>query len=159
MSEFVDNPTTRRVMNLASGVAFAGLGLFLIVASQQFEDAGRSTPMFIGYGLMALAVLLIVTEIAKSELLPMPESEGGSGRRRLVFVALMAVWILTLPYLGFLFGCSVMFILVAMAVPRSTPWTLRSIAMHALSGIITTIGFWFALTHLLSVPLPVPSIF
>ena len=146
-------------MNLASGAAFAGLGLFLIIASQQFEDAGRSTPVFIGCGLMALAVLLIVTEIAKSEFLPIPESDGGSGRRRLVFVVLMAVWILTLPYLGFLFGCSLMFILVAMAVPRSKPWTIRSIALHALSGIITTIGFWFALTYLLSVPLPVPSIF
>ena len=159
MSEPAENPAARRFMNIASGIAFAGLGLFLVISSQQFEDAGRSTPMFIGYGLMALAVIQIATEMIRSDLLPIPEAEGGSGRRRLLFVVLMAVWIFALPYLGFLLSCSVMFIIVALAVPRATRWTPKNIFGHAIAGILTTLGFWFALTYLLRVPLPAPAIF
>jgi len=159
MPEMQANMTTRRIKNLASGAVFAALGLFIVIASQQFEDAGRSTPTFIGYGLIALSLLLIVTEIVRSDLLPIPESDDGSKKQRFLFVVLMGLWILALPYFGFLLSCSVMFIFIALAVPRVDRWTVKGIVLHALSGVMTSATLWFALTQLLNIPLPEASLF
>lgn len=159
MSESMVAHRTRRLMNLAAGAAFGGLGLFLVVAARQFEDAGRSTPTFIGYGLVVLSIVLVVVELVRSDWLPVPDAEEGSGRRRLVFVILMLLWILVLPYLGFIVAGSLMFAIIAAAVPRSTPWTGRSLALHAVAGILTTVGFWLVLTKLLIVPLPTSTLF
>ena len=49
MSEAADN--VKESVLATSLVAFVlPLGIFLLVASQEFEDAGRSTPLFIGIG-------------------------------------------------------------------------------------------------------------
>ena len=159
MSEAADNVKESHLSNIIGGLCFAALGIFLLVASQEFEDAGRSTPLFIGIGTVVLAVILVLSQFLKRSGTCHSRPAVGSLRRRLLFVFLTAIWVFLLPYLGFLISGIVMFVLVAVAVPKHSPWTIKGIGLHAAAGAVTTSAFWIVLTHLLSVPLPELSLF
>ena len=49
-----------RLLNLTASLAFVLFGIFMIMGSQRFEDTGRATPMFIGCGIISLAVVLLL---------------------------------------------------------------------------------------------------
>ena len=145
-----------RLLNLTASLAFILFGIFMIVGSQRFEDAGRATPAFIGCGIIFFAVILLLIELFRAEMIPTPKKIEGSLPRRGVFVGLMALWVMSLPYLGFILASSVAFILISVAVPENTNTKRKPFGLSALAGIATTIGFWLVLTNFLNVPLPEP---
>ncbi|MBO43682.1 MAG: hypothetical protein CMM28_08155 [Rhodospirillaceae bacterium] len=148
-----------RLLNLTASLAFVLFGIFMIMGSQRFEDTGRATPMFIGCGIISLAVVLLLIELVRAEMIPAPKKIEGSLPRRGIFVGLMALWVMSLPYLGFVLASSVAFILISAAVPKNTTARRKLSGVSALAGIATTIGFWLVLTNFLNVPLPEPVFF
>ncbi len=159
MSEKIIAVTSDKVTNMGASLVFSGLGLYLIIASQEFEDAGRSTPIFIGVGLIVLSVLLVLSSrFTKNPSRPAHAAKGSQWRRSL-FVLLMGAWILFIPYFGFLVSGAIMFALVAASVPKAKRWSRTGLGLHAVAGAITTFCFWFLLTHLLNTPLPKPILF
>ena len=158
---FRDRPTMKktRVLNFTGGLAFVSFGTFMISAAQSFEDAGRVTPMFIGYGIIAPSILLLIVELFKSELIPATNKIEGSLARRGLFVTLMTLWVISLPYLGFVLAGCMAFGLISAAVPSKTDRVLTRFGVKIFAGIITTVGFWLVLTKFLRVPLPEAVIF
>ena len=148
-----------RAKNLLGSLAFGMLGSFMFYASQDFESAGRVTPAFIGCGLMVLSVLLVLVEFCKPELLPPPTAITGSLVRRGLFIALMAIWVVALPYLGFLVAGCLAFAIISAAGPKNSYKTSADIALYTVAGVLTTIGFWVVLTAFLKVPLPEATFF
>jgi putative tricarboxylic transport membrane protein len=148
-----------RLANLAGSAAFAALGLYIIMAAQQFEDAGRTTPVFIGLGMIFLALLLLGIEILFRETIPKIDKIEGSLSRRVAFVCIMLIWILFLPYLGFVVSSILAFALISAVVPRNYKWSFVPFSYHAVAGVAAVFVFWTILTTLLNVPLPSPQIF
>ena len=148
-----------RAKNILGSLTFGMLGSFVFYASQDFESAGRVTPAFIGCGLMVLSVLLVLVEFCKPELLPPPTAITGSLVRRSLFIALMAIWVVALPYLGFLVAGCLAFAIISAAVPKNSNKTSASVALNTVAGVLTTIGFWVVLTAFLKVPLPEATFF
>ncbi len=148
-----------RLLNITGSLSFIALGMYIILAAQRFEEIGKVTPVFIGTGIIFLAVLLLVAEFLSPNSLPKIEKIKGSLPRRIVFVGLMVVWVSLLPYLGFLISSILAFILISAAVPRKEKWSLSPFYFHAAAGVVTTVGFWLVLTTLLDVPLPELRIF
>ena len=148
-----------RAKNILGSLTFGVLGSFMFYASQDFESAGRVTPAFIGCGLMVLSVLLVLVEFCKPELLPPPTAITGSLVRRSLFIALMAIWVVALPYLGFLVAGCLAFAIISAAVPKNSNKTSASVALNTVAGVLTTIGFWVVLTAFLKVPLPEATFF
>ncbi len=159
MPETPTSAIAPRTTNVIAGLVFAAFGVFLLIASQEFEDSGRSTPMFIGAGIVLLAAILVVSDFLKPAAADHGAADGGSQKRRLIFVVLMAAWVLLLPYLGFLVSGFIMFAIVAAAVPKHSRWTAKGLGLHAAAGVVTTAAFWVVLTQLLNVPLPEPTLF
>ncbi len=148
-----------RLLNITGSLSFIALGMYIILAAQRFEEIGKVTPVFIGTGIIFLAVLLLVAEFLSPNSLPKIEKIEGSLPRRIIFVGLMVVWVSLLPYLGFLISSILAFILISAAVPRKEKWSLSPFYFHAAAGVVTTVGFWLVLTTLLDVPLPELRIF
>lgn len=148
-----------RAKNILGSLTFGMLGGFMFYASQDFESAGRVTPLFIGCGLMVLSVLLALVEFYKSDLLPPPSAITGSLVRRGLFIALMATWVVALPYLGFVVAGCLAFAVISAAVPKNSNKTSAYVALNTVAGVLTTIGFWVVLTAFLKVPLPEATFF
>ena len=148
-----------RAKNILGSLTFGMLGSFVFYASQDFESAGRVTPAFIGCGLMVLSVLLVLVEFCKPELLPPPTAITGSLVRRSLFIALMAIWVVALPYLGFLVAGCLAFAIISAAVPKNSNKTSAYVALNTVAGVLTTIGFWVVLKAFLKVPLPEATFF
>ena len=153
------NGNNNRARNILGSLTFGMLGIFMFYASQDFESAGRVTPAFIGCGLMVLSVLLVLVEFCKSDLLPPPTAITGSLVRRSLFIALMVIWVVALPYLGFVVAGCLAFAIISAAVPKNSHKTSASVAINTVAGIVTTIGFWVVLTVFLKVPLPEATFF
>ena len=148
-----------RVKNILGSVTFGMLGSFMCYASQDFESAGRVTPAFIGSGLIALSILLVLVELCKRELLPPPTAITGSLIRRSLFIGFMAIWVVALPYLGFVVAGCLAFAIISAAVPKNSNKTSAYVALNTAAGVLTTIGFWVVLTAFLKVPLPEATFF
>lgn len=148
-----------RAKNILGSLTFGMLGSLMLYASQDFESAGRVTPAFIGCGLMVLSVLLVLVEFCKPEFIPPPTAITGSLVRRSLFIALMAIWVVALPYLGFLVAGCLAFAIISAAVPKNSNKTSAYVALNTVAGVLTTIGFWVVLTAFLKVPLPEATFF
>ena len=153
------NIAGKRAKNILGSLTFGMLGTFMFYAAQDFESAGRVTPAFIGCGLLFLSVLLIIIEISKSELIPPPTAITGSLVRRSLFIALMVIWVVALPYLGFVVAGCLAFAIISAAVPKNSNKTSAYVALNTAAGVLTTIGFWVVLTAFLKVPLPEATFF
>ena len=106
-----------------------------------------------------MSVLLIIVEFSKSELLPPPTAITGSLVRRSLFIALMVIWVVALPYLGFVVAGCLAFAIISAAVPKNSNKTSTNFALNTVAGVLTTIGFWVVLTAFLKVPLPEATFF
>ena len=113
-----------RLLNLTGSMSFIALGIYIILAAQKFEELGKVTPVFIGTGVIFLAILLLVAEFLVPNSIPKTDKIEGSLPRRIIFVGLMVVWVSLLQYLGFLISSILAFILISAAVPRKEKWSL-----------------------------------
>ncbi|MFY0609915.1 MAG: tripartite tricarboxylate transporter TctB family protein [Hyphomicrobiaceae bacterium] len=147
-------PSSGDWSNTIAGAFFACLGAYVLQEAQNFEDVGATMPIFVGIGLIVLSAILILANYFRSGLIAKVEPSQGSMRQRAILIVLVSVWVLVLPYAGFLLSSIIAFGLIAASVPKAERWTPVSIAGHAIGCISVTMAFWYVLTVFLNVPLP-----
>ena len=148
------NSTLVDKKNVVSGVVVFAAGVYVVWEAQKFEGTGASMPLFVGCGLITLAVLLIATAFVKPALLGSGKNKTGAMWPRLFLTAIMIAWVISLPIVGFLISSSIAFSLIALTVPKSEQQNFRFFIVHSLGGILVTFFFWYCLTVFLNVPLP-----
>lgn len=155
MSDDVERKPVGSVMsNIVSGVLVLAAGVYISFEAQKFEGAGATMPLFVGYGLIVLSILLIAAALLKPVLLGAPKKTKGDFKPRLILAGIMTVWVILLPITGFLLTSIVAFALISMAVPKSARWSVQTAIIHVVGGIVVTFLFWYCMTRFLHVPLP-----
>ena len=153
------NLVSSRAKTILGGLSFGSFGTFMIYAAFEFESAGRVTPMFIGWGLLCLSISLMLIELCKSSLIPPPPQITGSLFRRALFIGLMILWVIALPYVGFVLAGCIAFAAISAAVPKNHKAMPYQFLINTLAGVLTTVVFWLVLTSFLKVPLPEGIVF
>jgi putative tricarboxylic transport membrane protein len=100
-------------------------------------------------GLVLLAFGLLRRPVGRGT-----EVEEGLPVRGLVLaVALLTAWVAALPYLGYLVGGVVFFILMAVLMRTERP-TLRGVLLDAVVAVVVVTAFYLIFTEVLYVRLP-----
>tara|TARA_B100000989_G_scaffold241532_1_gene188407 strand:- start:3562 stop:4023 length:462 start_codon:yes stop_codon:yes gene_type:complete len=140
--------------NLLTHVIIAFVGLAMILLSRKFEQAGSITPTFIGGGMILLSFLSIGLAEKKFVAAFDARKNNKSAYKSIYFVVLIASWVLSLPYLGFLCSGFLFFTFISLLVPRVNKISWKTCLVAFFSGAITTSIFWALLTQILQIPLP-----
>lgn len=132
-------------------VAFAAV--FWSQRSYTTEYGGTfADPVIIVLG--ALGLVLLVLGLLHRPVGRGTEVEEGLPVRGLVLaVALLTAWVATLPYLGYLVGGIVFFILMAVLMRPGRP-TLRGVLLDAVVAVVVVTAFYLIFTEVLYVRLP-----
>lgn len=143
-----------RLINSMAGLIFCVLGMLVIFESQRFESSGSVTPILVGIVLIVLSLVLIVISFVAPQQLPLIKQPEGSLKRRSVGAFVIVVWVMLLPFLGFLLTSTVAFFAISMTVPVQHPRSLFTCCLHAVIGALIVTFFWFFLTRYLGIALP-----
>lgn len=146
------NLGSERLRSILGALLFAGIGIFVLGEAQTFSRRGAMLPFVVGYGMVGLSALAIVTALAKPD--RNADRNDGSLPRRWLFIAALALWVALIPLLGFLLASALGFAAVSLIVPRETPWTLRSALAHVVAGALAALAVYALFAEYLSVPLP-----
>lgn len=139
------------------GTVVAILGLTLSAAcwldTKTMMDADsfifpRAIILFMG----GLCLLLLLRNMFFLGIRQPPPLEG-SPRRMVLLVAIMLITGLLVTVLGFL-PATLLAFLSLMAVSQWDKWTLRTLAIYSLVGLVIVTGFYLSFKYLLGVPLP-----
>ncbi|MEM8838650.1 MAG: tripartite tricarboxylate transporter TctB family protein [Pseudomonadota bacterium] len=145
--------------NVGSGAVMMLFGTYVVFEAQKFDGVGASMPLFVGFGLIAFSALLIVVSVVKASLVGAIAPPTGSMKPRLALTVLMALWVLALPYAGFILSSIVAFGLITAIVPRHESWSVKGLLSHFVGGVAVILAFWYVLTAHLNVPLPAGQLF
>lgn len=145
---------TRDPGNLAGGIAFVALGGWLLQGAEGFSPLGAIFPRVVGIAMVALALLLLVLELLGRSPAAMEEPAGGSMRRRLALIVVMAAWALAMPVVGFIASGVSAFAAITLLVPVEGRRTGTRILRDVGVGVAIVVGFHLLLTRGLDVPLP-----
>jgi putative tricarboxylic transport membrane protein len=102
----------------------------------------------------ALGLVLLVFGLLRRPVGRGTEVEEGLPVRGLVLaVALLTAWVAALPYLGYLVGGIVFFVLMAVLMRSERP-TLRGILLDVVVAVVVVTAFYLIFTEVLYVRLP-----
>ena len=146
------------IIHIAMHLGFCLFGMSMVYLSQNFEQTGSITPVFIGFCIIALTLVSLLSVVLNSAKTFQMKSTGGSIWRSLAFIILVTLWITLLPYLGFIFSGCLFFTLISFAVPTDKSKVTKQFMAVSVGGYITTFAFWVVLTKLLHIPLPEATI-
>ena len=141
-------------INVAVAVlTVAVAALFWSQRSYTTEYGGTfADPVIIVLGVLGLVLLafgLLRRPVGRGT-----EVEEGLPVRGLVLaVALLTAWVATLPYLGYLVGGIVFFILMAVLMRTGRP-TLRGVLLDVVVAVVVVTAFYLIFTEVLYVRLP-----
>lgn len=141
-------------INIAAAVlTVAVAALFWSQRSYTTEYGGTfADPVIIVLGVLGLVLLafgLLRRPVGRGT-----EVEEGLPVRGLVLaVALLTAWVATLPYLGYLVGGIVFFVLMAVLMRTERP-TLRGVLLDAVVAVVVVTTFYLIFTEVLYVRLP-----
>jgi putative tricarboxylic transport membrane protein len=141
-------------INIAVAVlTVAVAALFWSQRSYTTEYGGTfADPVIIVLG--ALGLVLLVFGLLRRPVGRGTEVEEGLPVRGLVLaVALLTAWVATLPYLGYLVGGIVFFILMAVLMRTERP-TPRGIVLDVVVAVVVVTAFYLIFTEVLYVRLP-----
>ncbi|HVL73682.1 MAG TPA: tripartite tricarboxylate transporter permease, partial [Beijerinckiaceae bacterium] len=149
-------PVTRSVASRdLGGVAIAGLfillGLWMEWESVGMSALGSVFPRTIATAMIVCAIALIVRQLLRPRVREVPVGE--STPRRVALIAVMAVWVLLLPIVGF-FATSFAAFLILLAVANYDGWTPRRTLGYGLTAIGVIALFYVIFVRLLLVPAP-----
>lgn len=141
-------------INIAVAVlTVAVAALFWSQRSYTTEYGGTfADPVILVLGALGLVLLAF-------GLLRRPVGRGTEVEERLpvrglvLAVALLTAWVATLPYLGYLVGGIVFFILMAVLMRTERP-TLRGVLLDAVVAVVVVTAFYLIFTEVLYVRLP-----
>jgi len=148
-------PATRDdKINLAVAVlTVAVAALFWSQRSYTTEYGGTfADPVILVLGVLGLVLLVLA-------LLRRPTGHGTEEEERLpvrglvLAVALLTAWVAALPYLGYLVGGVIFFILMAVLMRTERP-TLRGILLDVVVAVVVVTAFYLIFTEVLYVRLP-----
>ncbi|OZM79623.1 tripartite tricarboxylate transporter TctB family protein [Pseudonocardia sp. MH-G8] len=141
-------------INVAVAVlTVAVAALFWSQRSYTTEYGGTfADPVILALG--ALGLVLLAFGLLRRPVGRGTEVEEGLPVRGLVLaVALLTAWVATLPYLGYLVGGIVFFILMAVLMRTERP-TLRGALLDAVVAVVVVTAFYLIFTEVLYVRLP-----
>jgi putative tricarboxylic transport membrane protein len=141
-------------INIAVAVlTVAVAALFWSQRSYTTEYGGTfADPVIIVLG--ALGLVLLAFGLLRRPVGRGTEVEDGLPVRGLVLaVALLTAWVAALPYLGYLVGGIVFFILMAVLMRTERP-TLRGVLLDAVVAVVVVTAFYLIFTEVLYVRLP-----
>lgn len=142
---------------LLFAAGFIGLALVALWQSRDMTTLGAVFPRTFAVAMLVLAVAYIVRQWLRPGSAG-SDPPGGSLLRRTLLVAVLAGWILALPWLGFIVTSLVSFVLLSL-VAAFEPWNWRRTLIHLAVAGITVAGFYYLFARLLLVPLPEARLF
>lgn len=142
--------------DLVAGISVAALGLYVTVKSSRLEYVSEYgpgpgfLPLWLGIGLLALAVYLAVSNLVRpaAEAGRRPESWMTLGRVLCGWLALMLA-IFLLPWIGFSFSLAFLTVFLIAVLERRSPWTAVGV------GFGLAFGFYVIFVFALGLSLPV----
>ena len=148
-------PATRDdKINLAVAVlTVAVAALFWSQRSYTTEYGGTfADPVILVLGVLGL-VLLVLALLRRPTGHGTEEEEWLPVRGLVLAVALLTAWVAALPYLGYLVGGVIFFILMAVLMRTERP-TLRGILLDIVVAVVVVTAFYLIFTEVLYVRLP-----
>ena len=148
---------TRKSGDLWSGVALAALGIYIIIQARQWEYLGPEGPgagffpLWYGMAMLALAVLLIVSNLRRKSAGAMPIEWHRVGRALSTWLAL-AMCIALIRALGFAISFALLTYFVVAVMYR------RPLKIAAMVAVASAAGFYLVFALALGVPLPVSAL-
>jgi len=145
---------TRKSGDLWSGVALAALGLYIVFQARQWEYLGPEGPgagffpLWYGIAMLALSVLLIVSNLKRGTARGNAIDWTRLGRALSTWFAL-AVSVALFKPLGFVISFALLTYFIVAVMYR------RPLKTAALVAIASAAGFYLVFDLALSVPLPV----
>ena len=118
------------------------------------SDLGSIFPTTISLGMIVFALGLVAVILAgrgRPAAIPSEDAEGWT--RRLILAAIMAVWVLVLPHVGFLLSSLVAFVAIMAVADYDRPG-LRTWAIWAVSGFAIVAAFWWLMVEVLLLRVP-----
>jgi hypothetical protein len=144
---------TARLADVALGASVAAFGAFVIVASRSYTDLGAAFPRAVGVSMIVLGTILAITGVIGRGAHPPLAPLEGSALRRVLFGAVVALWGVSLPWLGILLA-SLIGIGGLTLVSNFSRWHARRVLVHILGHTALFLCFYLLLTYGLQVPLP-----
>lgn len=144
----------RDMPSIVLAILFMLLGGWVLAETGTMTALGSVFPRAIAIALIVISAALIVQQLRR----PMRAGEeqtaaAGSTPRRFALAAVMAVWALLMPVVGF-FVTSLLAFLVLLAVANYDGWTARRAAVYGVVGVAVVSGFYLLFVKVLLVPVP-----
>lgn len=140
-------------IHIVGGLLALGLGLIVLHQAQGFTRMGSHMPNLVGVLLIAFGGALCLVHLLGLVRIADPEKAEGGIPIKLVFIALMGLWVAAMPILGFLTSSLLGFFAVALLVPRQR-WRLASALLEMLCGAALIIAIYLLATRFLDMAFP-----
>lgn len=149
------DPQFRDLPSIGLAVLFVIFGAWVLSETGPMTAMGSVFPRAIAIAMIVFSVALIIQQLrrparAGSDPLVTP---SGSSPRRIALAAVMAVWALAMPVVGF-FVTSLLAFLVLLAVANYDGWTVRRAVGYGAVGLAVVTGFYVLFVKILLVPVP-----
>lgn len=144
----IDIPTALVALVIAAIAAVA------VWQAREFSAFGSIFPLVTGVTLMLASLAVVVRSVTgRAPAKARPIRSAAGLRNSLLLISVLAVWALTLEWVGFAISSWVCFIGVALIADNRRP-TLRRGALFAIVGVVVVLGLQFLFGQLLNVRLP-----
>ena len=137
----------RAATSLAAGGVLAALGVLALVEAVRIRDAwsgARLMPVVVGAALVILGGAHVVSPVVAA--VEWPDAPGW--RRVGLVLGGLILYVIAMPWLGFLLATALFVLLVVRALGQYT-WTMTLVLTAAVAA-----GSWVVFKHWLGMPLP-----
>ncbi len=126
-------------------------GIYALVEASEMTTFGSIFPQFAAGAMVMVSALLMAQVLFFKS--PDPHGNPGQSARAWAFAAILAVWALTLPLIGFVMS-SLLGSAGALAVAQNTRPTVRGLLLQSTCATVFVFAVAFVFDTLLNVPLP-----
>ncbi|WP_226575528.1 tripartite tricarboxylate transporter permease [Acuticoccus sediminis] len=149
----------RDVPGMILSACFVLLGLLIVFGARGLSALGSVFPTTIGLALIVFSLAFIGLGLAGRTAAPAPRAEGEGGtRHRIALAAIMVIWVLLLPVVGFFVtSLAAFFVIMAVADYDRPGW--RTWFVWILAGTAIVAGFWWLMSNVLLLRMPAGLLF
>ncbi len=137
---------------------FGGLSVWVLIRAQTLSTVAAIFPTFVGGVMLILSISLLVMQIcgrgpAKIQGEFSEENWGGSNYRRAMFIAIMVIWTLLIPWIGFLTISAIAVVAITLvATHEKAPF--HTIVLRVAISFMVILSFYILFSQVLHIPLP-----